>query len=79
MDIIISVMAITFAGKFNIDVVHSLDGMLYDDVEATQLGVTMTGLSNVKDARIQYGWLMFIMFLRLVNIFQSMPGLSCQF
>ena len=67
LDIIISVMAITFAGKFNIDVVHSLDGMLYDDVEATQLGVTMTGLSNVKDARIQYGWLMFIMFLRLVK------------
>lgn len=66
LDIIISVMAITFASRFNIDVVHSLVNKSYDG-EATQLGVTMVSLSNVKHARVQYGWLMFMMFLRLVK------------
>ena len=43
LDIIISVMAITFAGRFQIDIVHSLSDYDYSAGEATQLGKTMVG------------------------------------
>jgi len=67
-DILICVLSLSFAASFQIDVVHANKSAAIAG-DTTSLGMTMTGLDNIRNCRVQYGWIMFLMTLRLVKYF----------
>ena len=67
-DIIICVLSLSFASSFQIDVVYANQSAAIAG-DTTSLGMTMMGLDNIRNCRVQYGWIMFLMTLRLVKYF----------
>ena len=74
-DLAISILSLNFAVKFKLDVIHANEDIPLVGDES-RLGVTMTGLKTSQGCRVQYGWIMFMMTLRLVKFISPTPRME---
>ena len=74
-DLAISILSLNFAVKFKLDVIHANEDIPLVGDES-RLGVTMAGLTTSQSCRVQYGWIMFMMTLRLVKFISPTPRME---